>query len=64
VGLTAQVDDTFSNDSSKLLVSPLPPLFSRSMGKMAIWACSPGVSLPPSDERETEWNDETEDAGT
>jgi hypothetical protein len=28
VGLTAQVDETFSNDSSKLLVSPLSPVFS------------------------------------
>ena len=52
--------DTFSNDSSRL--SPSSVHVSLSMGS----ACrAPGVAKSsPSEESETEWNDETEDACT
>ena len=55
--------ETFSKDSSRLSPSSVPvPVHSRSMGN----ACSvPGVvaeSSPPSEESETECNDETEEA--
>jgi hypothetical protein len=55
--------ETFSKDSSRLSPSSVPvPVHSRSIGN----ACSaPGVvaeSSPPSEESETEWNDETEEA--
>jgi hypothetical protein len=55
--------ETFSKDSSRLSPSSVPvPVHSRSMGN----ACRvPGVaaeSSPPSEESETEWSDETEEA--
>ena len=55
--------ETFSKDSSRLSPSSVPvPVQSRSMGNA--WRV-PGVaaeSSPPSEESETEWNDETEEA--
>lgn len=54
--------ETFSKDSSRLSPSSVPvPVHSRSMGN----ACrAPGVvaESSPSEESETEWNDETEEA--
>lgn len=55
--------DTFSNDSSRLSPSSVPvPVHSRSMGN----ACrAPDVvESSPSEESETEWNDETEEVCT
>lgn len=57
VGLITHVDETFSNDSSRLLVSASPSLLCRSIGKVDIWSWSRGFSasnVPPSEERETE----------
>jgi hypothetical protein len=53
--------EMFSKDSSRLSLSSVPvPVHSRSMGN----ACkAPGVvKSSPSEESETEWNDETEEA--
>jgi hypothetical protein len=52
--------ETFSKDSSRLSPSSVVPVHSRSMGN----ACkAPGVAKSsPSEESETEWNDETEEA--
>ena len=63
--------DTFSNDSSRLTLSG-SRLFSvsrssRSEGFVALkFETELGVikSFPPSDDNETEWKDEMDDAGT
>jgi hypothetical protein len=65
VGLAIDNAETSSNDSSKLTLSASGPV--RSMGNVAIWLVTdptmPPSVVPPSDESETEWKDETEDAG-
>lgn len=71
LGLTMDDVDTFSNDSSRLTLSG-SRLFSvsrssRSEGFVALkFETELGVikSFPPSDDNETEWKDEMDDAGT
>lgn len=75
-GLTAEVTERFSNDSSRLIASGSRMLprsasllcswSSCSTGNVATWFESePGVvgSVPPSEESDTEWNEEMEEAG-
>lgn len=73
-GLMADAE-TFSYESSKLMSSRSCPFSpspakrpsSRSMGYVATkFDIEPGVvqSVPPSDDSDTEWKDEIEDAGT
>lgn len=66
VGLIAEVTDTFSNESAMLTMSPstlpsLSPLVTRD-------GCTESLGLIgfrslPSEESDTEWNDEMEEAG-
>jgi len=64
VGLAIDNAETSSNDSPKLTVSASSPTWS--MEEVAVWLVTeptmPPSVVPPS-ERETEWNDETDDAG-
>lgn len=65
MGLIAGVA-TFSNDSLRLFVSSVVPLLCRSMGYVDIKLLTDGLStsiVPPSEERDTEWNEEIDDAG-
>jgi len=57
--------ETFSKDSSRLSPSSVP-VHSRSMENACRAPALPGVvkSSPPSEERETEWREETDEAGT
>ena len=62
-GRNADGADTSSKDSSRPSPSSVPvPVQSRSMGG----ACGAPAAAesPPSEESETEWNDETDDTGT
>jgi hypothetical protein len=55
--------ETFSKDSSRLSPSSVPvPVQSRSMVKA--WRASGVATSSPSEESETEWKEETEEAGT
>jgi hypothetical protein len=55
--------DTFSNDSSRLSPSSvLATVHSRSMANACRGLTGTAVGSPLSEERETEWNDETEEA--
>jgi hypothetical protein len=59
--------ETFSKDSSRLSPSSVPvPVHSRSIGNACRAPAPHGVmkSSPPSEERETEWREETEEADT
>ena len=60
--------ETFSKDSSRLSPSSVPvSVHSRSMGNTCRAPMPAGVvesSSPPSEERETEWKEETDEAGT
>lgn len=56
--------DTFSKDSSRLSPSSvLATVHSRSMGNACRGPTPTAVGSPPSEERETEWKDETDEAG-
>ena len=55
--------DTFSNDSSRLSPSSvLDTVHSRSMANACTGLTGTAVGSPESEERETEWKDETEEA--
>lgn len=63
-GLAADGTEMFSNDSTMLAVSKSAMLLSASRvheGGLGIILCT--STLPPSDERETEWKEEMDDAG-
>ncbi len=55
--------DTFSNDSSRLSPSSVPAIdHSRSKENACRGLTPTAVGSPPSEERETEWKDETDEA--
>jgi len=58
--------ETFSKDSSRLSPSSVPvPVQSRSIGNAASVLAPPnGAESSPSEESETEWKEETEEAAT
>jgi hypothetical protein len=67
VGLMEGVVDTSSNDSPRLIESLSSPNPSCSVEDEADWlAEDPAIGrsgVPPSDDRDTEWKDDTEDVG-
>ena len=57
--------DTFSKDSSRLSPSSVPAtVHSRSMENACMGLKPTAVGSPPSEDRETEWKDETDEACT
>jgi hypothetical protein len=67
-GLARELVETSSYDSPRLMVSASLPLlvaeYSRSMGNVAMkLVMEPGVLGSVSEERDTEWKEDMEDAG-
>ena len=58
--------ETFSNNSSRLSPSSVPvPVQSHSIGNaVSVLAPPNGAESSPSEESETEWNEDTEEAAT